>query len=178
MMTGLKKLSAICGVSSIIAITLFYFGDEIKTSEKGLEIIGQAEGCRREPYKCPANVLTVGIGSTEQSGGKIEHRVYTDLEIASRWKTDIKKAEQCVFQYANGRNIPQSVFDAAVSLTFNAGCGTVKNSTMFRKIKARDYLGACNELPRWVYAGGKKLPGLEIRREKEKALCLTSLKRG
>ncbi|MDE3955691.1 glycoside hydrolase family protein, partial [Glaesserella parasuis] len=54
-------------------------------------------------------------------------------------------------------------------------CGTVSKSTFFRKIKSGDYVGACNELPKWVYSGGKKLRGLEIRREKEKALCLAGL---
>ncbi|MDE3966778.1 glycoside hydrolase family protein, partial [Glaesserella parasuis] len=51
----------------------------------------------------------------------------------------------------------------------------VSKSTFFRKIKSGDYVGACNELPKWVYSGGKKLRGLEIRREKEKALCLAGL---
>ncbi|HHF7321725.1 TPA: lysozyme, partial [Haemophilus influenzae] len=32
------------------------------------------------------------------------------------------------------------------------------------------------EFPRWVYASGKKLAGLVVRREKEKALCLADLK--
>lgn len=38
--------------------------DGIRTSQQGLALIGDAEGCRRDPYYCPANVLTVGIGSS------------------------------------------------------------------------------------------------------------------
>ncbi|MFK5041830.1 lysozyme [Glaesserella parasuis] len=178
-MSKLKTLGkvggGVCFVSAIIAVLNTDFHGQFRTSKQGLEIIGDAEGCKREPYLCPANVLTVGIGSTEASSGKIERKVYTDKEIAQRWLVDIKNAEKCVNRYANGGDIPQSVFDAATSLTFNAGCGTVSKSTFFRKIKSGDYVGACNELPKWVYSGGKKLRGLEIRREKEKALCLAGL---
>lgn len=166
----------VCSVLSVIGIMYAQFGMEIRLSPKGAEIIGNAEGCRRDPYKCPADVLTVGIGSTEAGGEAIDpKRRYNDFEIAERWKNDIKIAESCVNRFANGRALPQSVFDAAVSITFNVGCGRVQKSTLFRKLNTGDYIGACNEYPKWVYAGKTKLPGLVIRREKEKALCLLDL---
>ena len=167
----------VCSVISIIAVMYTSYGDEIALSPAGAEIIGNAEGCRREPYKCPSDVLTVGIGSTEYSGLPIEpKRIYTDLEIAERWKNDIQVAEKCVNQYGNGRNLPQSVFDAATSITFNVGCGAMRKSTMFKYLNAGKYAQACNELSRWTRAGGRVLPGLVSRREKEKALCLQDLK--
>lgn len=166
----------ICSVISIIAVMYSSYGDEITLSPAGAEIIGNAEGCRRNPYKCPADVLTVGIGSTEYSGLPIEpNRIYTDLEIAERWKNDIQVAEKCVNQYGNGYQLPQSVFDAATSITFNVGCGAMRKSTMFKYLNAGKYEQACNELSLWTKAGGKTLPGLVSRREKEKALCLTDL---
>ena len=168
----------VCSVLSVIGIMYAQFGMEIRLSPKGAEIIGNAEGCRRDPYKCPADVLTVGIGSTEAGGEAIDpKRRYNDFEIAERWKNDIKIAESCVNRFANGMALPQSVFDAAVSITFNVGCGRVQKSTLFRKLNMGDYIGACNEYPKWVYAGKTKLPGLVIRREKEKALCLHDLSR-
>ena len=100
-------------------------------------------------------------------------RIYTDLEIAERWKNDIQVAEKCVNQYGNGRKLPQSVFDAATSITFNVGCGAMRKSTMFKYLNAGKYAQACNELSRWTRAGGRVLPGLVSRREKEKQLCLT-----
>lgn len=167
----------VCSVLAVIGIMYTNFGDEIRLSPAGAEIIGNAEGCRREPYKCPSDVLTVGIGSTEYSGLPIEpKRIYTDLEIAERWKNDIQVAEKCVNQYGNGRNLPQSVFDAATSITFNVGCGAMRKSTMFKYLNAGEYSQACNELSRWTRAGGRVLPGLVSRREKEKALCLQDLK--
>lgn len=174
--TALGFGTGVCSVGAIITLLLANFGGEIRTSKQGLEIIGDAEGCRRDPYQCPADVLTVGIGSTAASGEKIDpkHR-YSDLEIAERWKNDIVIAEQCVNKYGHGKQLPQSVFDAAVSITFNVGCGAVSRSTMFKHLQTGNYKQACNEFPRWVYAGGRKLPGLAARREKEKALCLADL---
>lgn len=166
----------VCSVLAVAGIMYTNFGHEIRLSPAGAEIIGNAEGCRREPYKCPSDVLTVGVGSTEYSGLPIEpKRIYTDLEIAERWKNDIQVAEKCVNQYGNGYQLPQSVFDAATSITFNVGCGAMRKSTMFKYLNAGKYEQACNELSRWTKAGGKTLPGLVSRREKEKALCLTDL---
>ena len=96
---GLGLAGSICGVSAIILTMYSAYGDELILSPAGAEIIGNAEGCRRDPYKCPADVLTVGIGSTEYSGLPIDpkHR-YTDLEIAERWKNDIQVAEKWLME--------------------------------------------------------------------------------
>lgn len=170
-MRNMKKITttAICSVSAIIGIVLTNYSDEIRTSKAGLEIIGNAESCVREPYYCPANVLTVGIGST----GNIQQKVYTDEEIAERWVGDIKTAEQCVYRFANGFHLPQPVFDAVTSITFNVGCTKMRTSTMYKHLNNGDYKAACNEFPKWNKAGGQVLNGLVIRREKEKALCLS-----
>ena len=125
-----KKIAttAICSVTAIIGIVLANYSENIRTSKTGLEIIGNAESCVREPYYCPANVLTVGIGST----GNVENKIYSDDEIARRWVSDIKTAELCVTRHANGFHLPQSVFDASVSITFNVGCSKMRTSTMIK----------------------------------------------
>lgn len=169
------KLGAIaCAVAGIIGVVVTQYPHEIRTTKAGLEIIGNAEGCRRDPYICPADVLTVGIGSTAASGQKIDpKRIYSDEEIAQRWVADIKIAEQCVNRYANGKQLPQGTFEATTSLTFNVGCGAMQKSTLYRLGREGKFKAMCDQFPRWVYAGGKKLKGLEIRREKERQLCLT-----
>lgn len=50
----------------------------------------------------------------------------------------------------------------------------MQKSTMFKYFRAGNVTAACEQFPRWIYGGGKKLPGLVTRREKEKALCLES----
>lgn len=168
-----KKIAttAICSVTAIIGIVLANYSENIRTSKTGLEIIGNAESCVREAYYCPANVLTVGIGST----GNVENKIYSDDEIARRWVSDIKTAELCVNRHANGFHLPQSVFDASVSITFNVGCSKMRASTMFKHLNNGNYRAACNEFPRWNKAGGVVLNGLVIRREKERSLCLNGL---
>jgi lysozyme len=64
MATG-KKLGVAgvaCSVMTIIAIVVS--NGHIRTNQRGLELIGNAESCRRDPYVCPAGVLTDGIGNT------------------------------------------------------------------------------------------------------------------
>ncbi|MFU2024612.1 lysozyme, partial [Bordetella avium] len=55
------------------------------------------------------------------------------------------------------------------------GPGAYGGSTLTRKLRAGDLAGACRELPRWVYAGGTKLRGLERRRDAEMRICLSEL---
>lgn len=163
---------ALCSVAVIIGY-LQREHPEIRTSPQGLAIIGNAEGCRRDPYRCPANVLTVGVGSTEASGLPIDPKKrYTDREIANRWAADLQIAENCVNRYGNGTKMPQGAFDAMTSLTFNVGCGAMRKSTLFRLAQTGYSPKLCDEFPRWNKAGGKVLKGLVIRREKERALCL------
>lgn len=158
---------AACSVMVIIGLVLS--SGEVKTSRAGLELIGNAEGCRRDPYKCPADVWTDGIGNTHGVNPGMRK---TDQQIAADWQKNIMAAEQCVNRYAAGDRLPQGAFDAAVSITFNAGCATMQKSTMFRLFRQNETVAACEQFPRWVYAGGVKLNGLVIRRDKERALCL------
>ncbi|MCK3655802.1 glycoside hydrolase [Pasteurellaceae bacterium Macca] len=168
-----KKLWGVCSVGAVIAILLANPSNSLRTSQKGLEIIGNAEGCQQRPYQCPADVLTVGIGSTQAGGQKIErNKIYTLEEIAQRWQQDLKRAEQCVNQYGNGEKMPQGAFEAMVSLTFNVGCGAMKKSTLFKLAQKGYSTALCDEFSKWVYANGKQLNGLIHRREKERALCL------
>lgn len=163
---------AICSIPLIIGIVKDDHPD-LRTSQAGLEIIGNAEGCRRDPYICPADVLTVGVGSTEASGLPIDPKKrYTDHEIADRWANDLRLAEDCVNRYGNGKAMPQGAFDAMVSLTFNVGCGAMRKSTLYRLAQSGYTPAICDQFPRWNKAGGNVLKGLVIRREKERQLCL------
>ena len=56
---------------------------------------------------------------------------------------------------------------AIVDFTFNLGAGRLQTSTLRRRINQRDWSAAAIQLRKWVYGGGKVLPGLLIRREVE-----------
>ncbi len=171
-----KKAGAagiVCSVAAIIAIVLG--NGHVRTNERGLELIGNAESCRREPYICPAGVLTDGMGNTH---GVNPGTVKNDQQIAAEWEKNILDAESCVNRYANGRNLSDDTFSAVVSVSFRAGCGNMRKSTMFSLFREGPvaYKSACNQFSRWVYGGGRVLPGLVTRAGKEKALCLDGLK--
>jgi len=59
---------------------------------------------------------------------------------------------------------PEGRLAAIVDFTFNLGAGRLQSSTLRRRINQRDWAAAGQELRRWVYGGGKILPGLIIRR--------------
>ncbi|HCB1630596.1 lysozyme [Enterobacter kobei] len=169
-----KKAGAagiVCSVAAIIAIVLG--NGHVRTNERGLELIGNAESCRRDPYVCPAGVLTDGMGNTH---GVKPGTVKNDQQIAAEWEKNIRDAESCVNRYANGRKLSDDTFSAAVSVTFRAGCGNMRGSTMFSLFRSDDVKAACYQFTRWVYGGGRVLPGLVTRAGKEEALCLDGLK--
>lgn len=164
---------AVCSVGAIIAIVLG--SGNVRTNERGLDLIGNAESCRRDPYVCPAGYPTDGIGNTHNVKPGTRK---TDAQIAADWEKNILDAERCVNSYGNGKRLSDNTFSAVTSLTFNLGCGAVKKSTLFAMLREGPvaYKSACNQFPRWVYAGKTILPGLVKRREVERQLCLDGLK--
>ncbi|KNC91283.1 lysozyme [Trabulsiella odontotermitis] len=174
-MAALKKVGGaagiICSVAVIISIVLG--NGHVRTNERGLELIGNAESCRRDPYVCPAGVLTDGLGNTH---GVKHGTIKDDQQIAAEWEENILDAESCVNRYGNGRNLSDDTFSAAVSVTFRSGCGNMRGSTMFSLFRSGDVKVACYQFSRWVYGGGRVLPGLVTRAGKEETLCLDGLK--
>jgi lysozyme len=54
---------------------------------------------------------------------------------------------------------PEHRLAAIVDFTFNLGAGRLQTSTLRRRINQQDWASAAQELRRWVYGGGKVLPG-------------------
>ena len=67
---------------------------------------------------------------------------------------------------------PEGRLAAIVDFTFNLGAGRLQTSTLRRRINQRDWFAAGQELRRWVYGGGRVLPGLVTRRDAEITLFL------
>lgn len=172
---SIKKAAAgaVCSVALITGIVVSQYPDQLRTSADGLRLIGDEEGCRRDPYQCPAGALTTGIGST----GRVENRRYTDEEIAQRWVADIAGAENCVNRYFRGKDMPQRAFEAMTSAAFNLGCyrlrwnqRAARPTLIQRAAQHSDWQVMCRRLPEFKYAGGK--PMLEQRRIREMQWCL------
>lgn len=121
------------------------------------------EGLRLEAYEDAAGVPTIGYGHTKdvRMGDRISE--YWAKELL---RDDIEVAEQQVKELGVARTEGQ--LDALTSFVFNLGIGRLKESTLLRVIREGGSKQQIRkEFKRWVYAGGKKLPGLVTRREWE-----------
>ena len=142
------------------------------TSELLFDKLMEFEGLRLEAYRDAAGVLTIGYGHTKdvREGDKISE--YWARELL---REDIERATKQVLKL--GVCHTQGQLDALVSFTFNLGFGRLRKSTLLKVIKRRDSAAVIRrEFKRWVYAGGKRLKGLERRREWEAARFIESEK--
>ena len=139
--------------------------DNLKTSESMIAVIKKFEGLRLKAYKCPAGVFTIGYGHTENVCADSE---ISELMADQILRKDLKKFEQAI----NNLDLPllQCEFDALVSFTFNVGIGNFNKSTLKKLLSQKKFFYAAKEFNKWVFAGGKKLPGLQNRRSKERKI--------
>jgi len=124
------------------------------------------EGTVPRGYVDPVGIVTACTGHTKTA----EMRRYSESEcdellVSDLWKHNAD-IEPCIKV-----DIPPHVRAAMLSFSFNVGAKAFCESTMARKLNAGDTAGACAELSRWVYAGGRVLPGLVKRRKTERELC-------
>lgn len=145
----------------------------MQTSEKGIALIKEFEGCKLTAYRDSVGVWTIGYGWTQPVDGKpIRSGMTIKQETAERLlKTGLVSYESDVSRLVKV-GLTQGQFDALVSFTYNLGARSLSTSTLLRKLNAGDYAGAADEFLRWNKAGGKVLNGLTRRREAERALFL------
>ena len=133
------------------------------TSEALVSALKHFEGCRLEAYRCPGGVWTIGYGHTfnVRQGDKIS-RQWADAML----RKDIDMLEREVMALGVCRK--QGELDALVSFAFNLGIGRLAKSTLLKVIREGGSKNRIRrEFRRWVFANGKKLRGLEKRREWE-----------
>jgi lysozyme len=141
-------------------------------------VVAPWEGYSPTPYRDAVQVLTVCRGHT----GNVEDRPYSKAECERLFRSDLGEAWQTVERCITG---PMTDYQAAAltSFAYNVGPGGkgikdglcwLKSGSMprvRRYANAGDWPRACAALEDWVYAGGRKLRGLERRRAAERALC-------
>ncbi|EBS4307265.1 lysozyme [Salmonella enterica subsp. enterica] len=134
---------------------------------------GGLEGRRHEPYRDVAGVLTVCDGHTGKDIVPGKH--YTDAECDALLNKDLALVAVRIDPLIKA-SIPNSERAALYSFAYNVGVGAFARSTLLKKLNTGDQAGACNELKRWTYAGGKQWKGLVTRREIEHEVCTWGLK--
>lgn len=139
----------------------------MKTSDNGLALIRESEGCVLQAYPDPGSggePWTIGIGHT---GGVRPGDRCSEAQAMAWLRADAVDAENGVSR-AVKVPLAQHQFDALVSFTFNLGAGALAGSTLLRRLNEGDTAAASAQFPRWVKAGSQTLPGLVKRRARER----------
>lgn len=158
---------------------------------------GLHDGDRRtpillEPQPCPAGIYTVGWGYALFDRGRPVKDRATAMRIwRERWPHGFTRADAdqlleivaqdvCnrVCALLRGVTLNDHELGALVSLAYNIGVGEdggvpdFADSSVRRRLRAGDRLGAADAFLMWKFAGGQVLPGLVRRRGEERALFL------
>ena len=143
----------------------------IAVSAIGIASIASYEGVSLIAYPDPVGIPTICYGYTENV---FLGMTKTKQECVYLLQSEIDKRTQHILKEYKG-SITQGELEAYVSFSYNVGIGNFDRSTLLKKLKRGDRVGACNALLEWVYAKGKKLPGLIARRAAERKTCLSGL---
>jgi lysozyme len=147
-------------------------------SGQGVEFIARFEGFRSKLYNDPAGHCTIGYGHLVHRGRcngsePPAFRVGISRQHAAELlRSDAAAAVAAVNDHVTVR-LNQAQRDALTSLAYNIGTGGFQGSRLLRRLNAGSYGAVPQELMRWVYAGGRKLPGLVTRRQAEAKLFTT-----
>lgn len=139
-------------------------------SAAALVSIAVHEGYRSDAYiPVAGDVPTIGFGDTHnvKIGDKTDP-IRALIKLSQHTESFQKDLKRCI------GDVPmyQHEWDAIVSWSYNIGTGAACKSTLVKKLKLRDYSGACSELLRWNKFNGRELAGLSARRQEEYRLCM------
>lgn len=141
-----------------------------KINAAGLALVKSFEGCKLDSYRCAAGVATVGYGHT---GPDVRIPMTITPERAEELlEQDLARFETGVEALTEGVPTDDNQFAALVSLAFNIGLSAIATSTVLKRHRLGNKMGAANAMLMWNRGGGRVLAGLSRRREAERKLYL------
>ena len=147
----------------------------MNASQACLNLIRDFEGLKLKPYKCPAGLPTVGIGSTRYENGRAVTMNDEPITEARAWellKHRLVSCELAIRRLVKVK-LTQCEFDALVSFIYNVGEGNFANSTLLIMLNDGDDKGETSaQLLRWNKVKGVPCDGLTRRRQAERSLFL------
>jgi len=144
----------------------------MNVSAQGLMLIQRFEGFSPVVYRCPAGIPTIGYGHVVRDVQAFADGM-DEAEAGRLLEADVRIAEWAVRRLIDVR-LTQGQFDALVSFTFNLGSGRLQSSTLRRVVNRVEHAEVPRQFVRWVYADGRKLPGL-VRRRMEESIIYQSV---
>lgn len=143
---------------------------ELAKRFEGFHRVPKHDPNRAYPYICPAGYPTIGYGHLCDP----QHPPITEAQAEAYLAQDLKTALAATLRYCLVlATEPEGRLAAIVDFTFNLGAGRLQTSTLRRRVNQRDWIAAGQELRRWVYGGGKVLPGLVARRGAEAVMLVS-----
>lgn len=131
---------------------------------EGFHRVPKHDPGRAHPYVCPAGYWTIGYGHLCDA----RHPPISESQAETFLSQDLMTAMRATLRYCPVLSAePESRLAAIIDFTFNLGAGRLQTSTLRRRVNDRDWQGVALELRRWVYGGGRVLPGLVLRRSAE-----------
>lgn len=135
-----------------------------------LNVVAEFEGYRSTAYRCPTGRWTIGFGHTRgvRPGQRID-RLHAELLLVADL-THAADAARDLTGPERFARLPRGTQEALIDFVFNLGSEAYARSTLRRRvIEGAGDEALRGQLRRWVYAGGRRLPGLVRRREWEAA---------
>src|SRR6185312_10900965 len=141
----------------------------VQISQEGIGFVKQSENCRLEIYNDIAGNASIGWGHLLHRGpilsieaGHTITQSQADLFLTQ----DLSWAETEVNLRVK-QPLNQNQFDALVDFVYNLGSGTFENSHLLDSLNRGDYASVPINLKQYVHSGGKVIPALVIRRNRE-----------
>ena len=133
--------------------------------QNAIELAMAFEGFYSKAYICPGGYATQGYGHLVKSLNvppidKTQGEAYLAEDLRDALYGTIRVCPVLI-------TVPEPQLGAIVDFTFNLGVGRLQTSSLRRKINAGLWNDVPAELNKWVYGGGRKLPGLVKRRKAE-----------
>lgn len=154
-----KKLLGV-GLGSALAIS-------------GAWLVSPSEGLVTKTYIDPVGIVTSCRGHT---GPELKlGQTFTVDQCDKVFADDLVKHDKQLMSVVKVPFKSDYQHAAMLSFVYNAGIGNFSSSTMLKKLNAKDYVGSCEELTKWVYAKKKMLKGLVIRRSLEYRYCMNDI---
>lgn len=142
----------------------------MKTSQKGIDLIKQFEGCRLNAYKAVPTEKCYTIGYGHYGSDVAPNMTITQAQADAYLAQDLERNEKSV--NTTGLKLNQNQFDALVSFTYNCGAGNLK-----KLVTGRDLDQIADAILFYNKAGGQVLAGLIRRRQAEHDLFVSSGKK-
>jgi lysozyme len=137
-----------------------------------IDLVKKYEGLSLKAYLCPANVWTIGFGSTFYANGvKVKRGDIISLADAESLLHHTLESFASQLVHSLQHELTENQFGAIVSFSYNVGVTASKGSTLLKKVNSNpqdELIGL--EFMKWVKAKGVILPGLVARRKAEKDL--------